>query len=125
LDLILVDAGLGVAYLYTHHSLPLLLVALSDYEVEAQWSAVSCPEHLLLCRLVEPPGSTKYPVQSDPAALDKLLSFLTTVHMTGEQPINCNSIRMKYICAKLNAVLRSGRICCDGALIRYITAQFC
>ena len=90
---------MGVAFLYRQHAVPLLLECLSDYEVDAQWSAASCAEHLLLCRLISPPPITttttaatttvsmstaqRFVVQADEAAMAKLLEFLCSVHMTG------------------------------------------
>jgi hypothetical protein len=73
--------GLGVAYLYKQHSTALATAALADYEVDAQWAPLACPEHLLLCRLLQPPASAGLPVQRDAAVMAKLLDFFCTVHM--------------------------------------------
>ena len=102
--------GLGVPYLYKQHTAAVLGEALDSYEVEAQWSAATCQEHLLLCRLVQGPvvvpaastvatsatvnggiaiistgSAAGYVVQSDSALLAKLLRFLCTVHMSGAE----------------------------------------
>jgi hypothetical protein len=72
--------GLGVAYLYKQHGAALATAALADYEVDAQWAPLACPEHLLLCRLLQPPASAGLPVQRDAAVMAKLLDFFCSVH---------------------------------------------
>lgn len=72
-----------MAHLYEQHSVALLSDAIGSYEADTQWSALACPEHLILSRLLAPPpGVSAVLVQRDAQAVEKLLGLLTTVLTT-------------------------------------------
>lgn len=77
--------GLGVSYLYKQHSVALFTEALRSYEVDAQWSLHSCPEHLLLVRLLQGPPVGDNVLFCTPECVEKLVDFVCNASNEGEK----------------------------------------
>lgn len=85
-----------MSYLYKQHSVPLFVEALRSYEVDAQWTALTSPEHLLLVRLLQGPPVGENALFCSPECLQKLVDFVCACSNDGKCSVDIFFFELRY-----------------------------